>query len=71
MPIASVRKIIQVGGSRSVSIPPDWLDAAGLDLGDQILLVADGVILIAPKGIKLQPKQLEPLIEIVNRRGVK
>jgi antitoxin component of MazEF toxin-antitoxin module len=67
MPIISARKIIQVGGSKSVSLPPGWLDAAGLDLGDQILLVADGVILIAPKGTRLEPKQLYPLIEVINR----
>jgi antitoxin component of MazEF toxin-antitoxin module len=71
MPITSSRKIIQVGGSRSVSLPPGWLDAAGLGLGDQILLVADGVVLIAPKGTKLQSKQLDPLIEVVNRSAEK
>ena len=65
MPIISERKIIQVGGSRSVSLPPGWLNAAGLDLGDEIVLVADGVILIAARGTKLRPKQLRPLIHIV------
>jgi antitoxin component of MazEF toxin-antitoxin module len=71
MPFVSSRRIIQVGGSKTVAVPPAWLDACELDLGDKVLLVADGAVLIVPPGMRLTSKQLEPLIEIVNRSAAK
>jgi antitoxin component of MazEF toxin-antitoxin module len=71
MPIVSFRKIIRTGGSRTVALPPAWLNALDLKLGSVLLMVADGVILITPPGMKLQPKQLDPLIEVINRSATK
>ena len=51
-----------------MSLPPCWLDACELGLGDQVLLVADGAVLIVPPGVRLTSKQLEPLVTIVNKR---
>jgi len=71
MPITSARKIIQVGGSKSISLPPSWLDAAGIKLGDKVTLVAGDVVLIVPSGTKVHAKQLNGLAEIANRRTAK
>jgi antitoxin component of MazEF toxin-antitoxin module len=71
MPIVSIRNIIQAGGCKTVAIPPAWLRAFHLDLGDRVLMVADGVIVIAPTGTKLESKQLQLLIDVVNRSDVK
>ena len=71
MPIRTKRRIIAVGGSKSVSLPPCWLDAADLDLGDEVTMVADGVVLIAVKGTRIDAKHLAPLVQIINRGASK
>ena len=40
MPFESVRKIMQVGGSKTVALPPSWLRALGLGLGDDLLVLS-------------------------------
>lgn len=53
MPLKSERKIIEVGGSRSVTIPPSWLDAYGLRLGDTVEVFADSLLFVKPKNLVL------------------
>ena len=69
MPIVNMRKVIQAGGSKAVALPPAWLRALNLDLGSDLLLVADGAILIVPQNMRLQSKSLEHLVQVVNRNG--
>ncbi len=71
MPFASVRKIMQVGGSKTVALPPYWLEAFNLRLGDELLVLADGIVLVVPPGERVQPKQLQVLAQIANRRASK
>jgi hypothetical protein len=71
MPIKTVRKIMELGGSKTVALSPGWLAAVGLGLEDQVLVVANGVVLIAAKGTRLRSDQLAPLIQVVNRSAHK
>lgn len=71
MPFASVRKILRVGGSKTVALPPSWLEAFGLGLGDELLVLADGALLVVPPGQRVQVKQLQTLADIANRRANK
>ncbi|MGA2628226.1 MAG: hypothetical protein ABSF63_14335 [Candidatus Bathyarchaeia archaeon] len=71
MPFASVRKIMQVGGSKTAALPPPWLEAFGLGLGDEVLLLADGALLVVAPGQRVQVKQLQTLADIANRRATK
>jgi antitoxin component of MazEF toxin-antitoxin module len=71
MPFASIRKIIQVGGSKTVALPPPWLEALNLGLGDELLVLADGALLVVPPGQRVQVKQLQTLADIANRRASK
>jgi antitoxin component of MazEF toxin-antitoxin module len=71
MPFASVRKIMQVGGSKTVALPPSWLEAFNLRLGDELLVVADGIVLIVPPGQRVRCKQVEALAQIANRKATK
>jgi antitoxin component of MazEF toxin-antitoxin module len=70
LPIVAGRKVLGAGNSRVVSLPPGWLDAAGLTLGDDVLIVADGAVLIVPQGMKLESKQVQSLVEVVNRKSL-
>ncbi|HXQ91960.1 MAG TPA: hypothetical protein VN739_03070 [Nitrososphaerales archaeon] len=53
MPIKSDRKIIQVGGSKVVALPPGWLSAYNLRLGDTVELFADSLLFIKPKALTI------------------
>jgi len=71
MPFVSVRKILQVGGSKTVALPPPWLEAFGLGLGDELLVLADGALVVMPLGQRVQVKQLQTLADIANKRATK
>lgn len=71
MPITTVRRIMQVGGSKTVALPPGWMEAADLNLGDQVRVVADGAVLIMPIGMRLGLEQVQALVEIANRTTTK
>jgi len=50
----NVRKIIRIQYSRLISLPPFWLDLAGLDAGDfvQIKLGKNRELIIKPKKVR-------------------
>jgi antitoxin component of MazEF toxin-antitoxin module len=55
MPATSERRILAVGGSRAVAMPPEWLSALGLRVGDAIDVMYDSVVLVKPKDMDLDP----------------
>lgn len=41
-PLMKHRKVLKLGGSRVITIPPEWFEAHGLDPDDlELLMVAD------------------------------
>jgi antitoxin component of MazEF toxin-antitoxin module len=62
---------MRVGGSKTVALPPPWLEALNLGLGDKLLVLADGALLVVPPGQRVQVKQLQTLVDIANRRAAK
>lgn len=46
MPIKVERRLIQLGNTLSVSIPKSWIDYYGLKAKDQVILIANGEIVI-------------------------
>jgi antitoxin component of MazEF toxin-antitoxin module len=67
MPLRLERKILDVGGSKSVAIPPGWLAAYNLSSGDQVDVLVGSVVIVKPKGVDLDlelvAKELRPMIE--------
>jgi antitoxin component of MazEF toxin-antitoxin module len=53
MPALARRHIVAVGGSKAIPLPPDWLVALGLDLGDAVEVVYDSVVVVIPLGMHL------------------
>ena len=47
-PMAEIRKLIKVGDSTGITIPPSWLKRYGLKAGDKVAVVTDGIIKIVP-----------------------
>ena len=38
-----------------MALPPDWLRALGLDVGNTVEVLYNFIVLIKPKGLKLDP----------------
>jgi antitoxin component of MazEF toxin-antitoxin module len=53
LPAFSVRRILAVGGSKAVAMPPGWLKMYGLELGDTVELYADSLLFLKPKSIEI------------------
>jgi antitoxin component of MazEF toxin-antitoxin module len=65
MPAVSKRKVLKVGGSRTVALPPQWLDAFNLTIGNEVEVVYDSIVLIRPAGMKLDHILLKKEIELL------
>ena len=58
MPSIHHRKLIPVGNSVAVVLPPSWLEYYGLKAGDEVLVIADHEIKVTLKRVK-EVKQVE------------
>ena len=54
-----IRKAAQRG--KEITIPPE----ADLQIGDEVLLLSNGFVLIVPKGSKVNEKLLERAIQVI------
>jgi len=55
-PAKTERKVIRVGGSHAVALPPHWLCAFNLKVGDAVDVIYDNVVIIKAKRFKLDPE---------------
>jgi len=55
-PAKTERKVIRVGGSQAVALPPHWLCAFNLKVGDVVDVIYDSVVIVKPKRAKLDPE---------------
>jgi antitoxin component of MazEF toxin-antitoxin module len=67
MPAVSKRKVLKVGGSKTVALPPQWLNAFKLDIGNEVELIYNSVVLIKPAGIKLDNSLLKEEIKLLTK----
>jgi len=51
-------KIRKQGGSHYVSIPKEWLEFWGLKEGDQVSLVGNSMIILAPEKLEGKAKKI-------------
>ena len=65
MPAKTERKILKVGPSKAVALPPDWLRALNLRLGDTIEVLYNFIVLIKPKGVPMDPAFLKKELDIL------
>lgn len=58
-----------------MALPPDWLRALGLDVGSTVEVLYNFIVLIKPRGVKLDPafmaKELEVLTNLEAEKPVK
>jgi antitoxin component of MazEF toxin-antitoxin module len=61
------RKILKEGGSRTVALPPHWLNALGLDRGDVVEVVYNDLVLVMPIDFSVDPDSLRRELEWIMR----
>ena len=49
MTAKNIRRILKSGSSKTVALPPDWLRALKLGLGDPVEVFYDSIVLVVPK----------------------
>ena len=53
MPAKIERKILRSGDSKVTALPPDWLRAFDINVGDDIVMLYNSIVIVKPKGFKL------------------
>lgn len=66
-PAKTERKVIRVGGSHAVALPPHWLCAFNLKVGDVLDVIYDSVVIVKPKQAKLDPELFLRELEILTK----
>jgi antitoxin component of MazEF toxin-antitoxin module len=65
MPAKVERKILEIGKSKATALPPDWLRALKLGIGDSVEMLYNFIVIIKPKNVKLDPVFLSKELEIL------
>ena len=59
MAFKQVRKIIRYGkSSKGIVLPREWLDYYGLSQGDEVVILANEVLVIVPKHLEQDARRL-------------
>jgi antitoxin component of MazEF toxin-antitoxin module len=58
MPAKIERKILKSGDSKVTALPPDWLRAFNINVGDDITMLYNSIVIVKPKGFKLDSEFL-------------
>jgi len=58
MPAKIERKILRSGDSKVTALPPDWLRAFDINVGDDIVMLYNSIVIVKPKGFKLDSEFL-------------
>lgn len=65
MPAKIQRKILKTGDSKVAALPPDWLRAFKLDIGDSVEVLYNSIVIIKPKGFPLDPDFLKKEFDLI------
>jgi antitoxin component of MazEF toxin-antitoxin module len=65
MPSKIERKIIQAGSSKVAALPPDWLKMFNLDIGSDLDMIYNSVIIIKPRGFHIDPELMRREIDLI------
>jgi len=65
MPAKMERKILRSGGSKVAALPADWLRMFKLDIGDSVEIVYNSIVIIKPKGFKIDPDFLKKEFDLI------
>jgi len=67
MPAKIKRKVLQSGDSKVTALPPDWLRIFKIDVGDDVELLYNSVVIIKPKGFRIDFDFLKKELDLIMR----
>ena len=65
MPAKIERKILRSGDSKVTALPPDWVRMFRLCVGDSVDVLYNSIVIIKPKGFKLDPDFLKKEFDLI------
>lgn len=65
MPAKIDRKILRSGDSKVTALPPDWLRAFKINIGDKVEVFYNSIVIIKPKNFKLDPDFLKKEFDLI------
>ena len=67
LPARIERKILKTGDSKVAALPPDWLRMFKLDIGDKVDVLYNSIVIVKPKGFKLDADFLRKEFDLIMR----
>ena len=58
MPAKIERKILKSGDSKVTALPPDWLRAFNINVGDDVTMLYNSIVIVKAKDFKIDPEFL-------------
>jgi antitoxin component of MazEF toxin-antitoxin module len=59
----NTRKTFKIGQSRAITLPKSWLDYHGKEATEELTLLGDAILIIAPKGLEAKAKRAIEILE--------
>lgn len=57
------RQVIQMGSSKGITLPKPWCDYHGDALGEEVTVLGNAILLIAPRGFEEKAKRVLQALE--------
>lgn len=67
MPAKLERKVLRSGDSKVTALPPDWMRAFKIEIGDKVDVLYNSIVVIKPKGFRLDPEFLRKEFDLIMR----
>lgn len=65
LPAKIVRKVLKSGDSKVAALPPDWLRMFKIEIGDNVDVVYNSIVIIKPRGFHLDPEFLKKEFDLI------
>lgn len=59
------RKILKTGDSKAAALPPDWLRMFQIEVGDNVEMIYNSIVIIKPQNFKLDPEFLRKEFDLI------
>lgn len=65
MPAKIVRKVLRSGDSKVAALPPNWLRMFKIEIGDNVDMLYNSIVIIKPRGFQLDPEFLKKEFDLI------
>lgn len=65
LPAKIVRKVLRTGDSKVAALPPDWLRMFSIQVGDNVDMLYNSIVIIKPRDFQLDPAFLKKEFDLI------